>query len=124
MKAMAAAHTLSIPPVAWVRSGGALVTDQAAPWHQSLALPAGFTGPVADTREYVFLPGPLEAEVALSRASAGDAPAEIATLQVIDNTSQEVIAEHAIAIPAGRRSVNHRRATTIPGPMPTACDSV
>ena len=53
MKAIAGAHTLSIAPVAWVRSGGVFAPDDAAPWHQSLTVPAGFTGPVVDTREYV-----------------------------------------------------------------------
>ena len=100
-----------------MRSGGTLVTDPAAPWHQSLALPAGFTGPVADTREYVFLPGPLEAEVACRERGAGDAAAEIATLQVIDNKSQEVLAEHAIAVRAGQSGLQTVVAPlTIPGP--------
>lgn len=115
MKAMAGAHTLSIPPVGWVRAGGALVPDEAAPWRQSLSLPAGFTGPVVDTREYVFLPGPLEAEVGLSRAA--DSAAPIATLQAIDNASQEVLAEHAIAVPAGQSGLHTVVVPlTIPGP--------
>src|SRR6185312_6411885 len=36
MKAMAAPHLLSIPPVAWVRAGGTLQPDANAPWHQTL----------------------------------------------------------------------------------------
>jgi hypothetical protein len=117
MKAISTAHTLSIPPVAWVRSGGTLVTDPASPWHQALALPAGFTGPVAETREYVFQPGPLEAEVGVSRSGAGDPSAGIATLQVIDNKSQEILAEHAIEVPAGQSGLQTVVVPlTIPGP--------
>jgi hypothetical protein len=88
--------------VAWVRSGGVLAPDDAAPWHQSLTVPAGFTGPVVDTREYVFLPGTLEAEVTLARTDATDGGGPIATLQALDNNSQEVLAEHALEIRAAQ----------------------
>jgi hypothetical protein len=116
MKAIAAQHTLSIAPVAWVRSGGTLVPDDTPPWHQSLSVPTGFTGPVIDTREYVFLPGTLEAEVTISRTGAADAGRPIAMLQAVDNKSQEVLAEHALEIPAGQNGLAVVAPLTIPGP--------
>src|SRR5262245_8362722 len=100
MKAMAVAHTLSIPPVAWARAGGALVPDESAPWHQSLTVPATFSGPLVDTREYVFLPGTLDAEVSLARTGATRGAGAVATLQVVENKSQEVLAERTLEVPA------------------------
>jgi lysophospholipase L1-like esterase len=117
MKALAAPHTLSIAPVAWVRSGGALAPDDTSPWHQSLSVPAGFTGAVVDTREYVFLPGTLEAELTLSRTGATDAGGAIATLKALDTKRQEVLAEYALDVPAGQSDFQAIVAPlAIPGP--------
>ena len=66
MKTLAGAHTLSIPPAVWLRSGVALDADPAAPWKMALRIPAANAGQVADTQDYVLAPGRTNAEVVLS----------------------------------------------------------
>jgi len=114
MHALAGAHRLSIPPAAWVRWAGAPVERADARWHQAIQIAAAAPGPVIETREYYLSPGPAEAIVTLAVTTA--TPASVASLEIIDHATNQVITTAAFP-PAGEggwRDVPVRFA--VPGP--------
>jgi hypothetical protein len=103
MTTLAGAHTLSIPPVVWLRSGGALDADPAAPWKLALRIPAANAGQVADTQDYVLAPGRTDAEVVLRAADLAEATASVGSLQVLDAATGAIVATHDLTATGGVR---------------------
>jgi hypothetical protein len=100
MREMATAHTLSIPPTAWVRQAGSLTSDPSAPAKQILAVQAGVTGTVADTNDFFFMPGQIEMAISYSTA-ASESRAPVGTFALVDALSSEVLATAAVFAGAG-----------------------
>ncbi len=99
MRALAAAHDLEIPPAAWIRSGGALVGATAAPWKQLFAAPAGSGVATIETPEYVFPPGPWTVTLVVQKTSSeATTDATVATLQLLEGTSERVLQEAAVRV--------------------------
>jgi hypothetical protein len=99
MQTLAGAHDLEIPPASWVRAGGSLVADAAAPRKQVFAVPAGSTDAAIETPEYIFAAGPLPVVLLVKRAAEAAGQREsIATLQAIDASSGRMLQEVAVAV--------------------------
>jgi hypothetical protein len=94
MRTVAGAHDLEIPPSSWVRAGGSLVADPAAPRRQVFAVPAGATDAAIETPEYMFAAGPLTVVLVARRAAEATRPHEpLGTLQPIDAATGHVLQE-------------------------------
>jgi hypothetical protein len=93
MRQLATAHDLAIPPSAWVRSGGTLVSDRAAPWKQVFTIPVGAAGAI-ETPEYIFAPGAVTV-VVVAGATSGERGADesVATLQLVDAATEGILGE-------------------------------
>jgi GDSL-like Lipase/Acylhydrolase family len=109
MRALAAAHDLEIPPAAWIRSGGTLVSAAAAPWKQMFTAPAGSAGAI-ETPEYVFAAGPWTVTLVAQKGSGEETSDDtVATLQLLEGTSERVLQEAAVRVdgaPGTLASVN------------------
>jgi hypothetical protein len=103
MKALAGAHTLSIPPAVWLRSGGTLDADRAAPWTLALRIPSGSAGQVIDTQEYLIAPGQTRTEVALSAPDLSEATASVGSVQILDAATGAIVATHDLTAKGGLR---------------------
>lgn len=88
MKALARAESLSIPPVAWSRAAGSVVTRPDGPWKQAVRLPAGAPARAIATRAY-YASGSLDIAVTF----AADAPpgAAVATVELVDLEKQTTL---------------------------------
>jgi hypothetical protein len=95
MRSLTGAHTLAIPPAAWIRAAGALAPDDDAPWKQSLVIPSGYAGVVLDTREYLFPPGALDLNVTLALPPSASSP-HVGRLELVDAMSNETLAAHEL----------------------------
>jgi xanthine/CO dehydrogenase XdhC/CoxF family maturation factor len=95
MRASAGRHTLVIPPSSWRVQSGALEEDASAPWKQALRV-AGVNGPAIETSEYLMESGEVDAEVTVSVAEGGAGTVRVATLDVVDPSSGEVLSSEAI----------------------------
>ena len=100
MKALAGAHTLSIPPSVWLRSGGALDADSDAPWKLALRVPAGTQGQVADTQDYLVAPGQTGVEVAIKAPELTEA-SSIGALQMLDAATGAAAASYDLRAKGG-----------------------
>ena len=117
MRTLAGAHTLTIPPAVWLRSGAALDADPAAPFRLAARIPAGAAGPVADTQEYVLAPGETVAEIAFSAPELADATAALGTLQVLDAATGAVVTQQHLVARGGLRDYQ-----TLSVPLPIGAD--
>jgi lysophospholipase L1-like esterase len=99
MRSLAGRHTLTMPPASWIRSGGTLVGDPAAPWTQSLHVPAALQGPVVDTGELIVLPGILEVELLVS-VTGNPADLTIGAAELRDVASGAAMSSQPIVLPA------------------------
>lgn len=100
MKALASAHVLAVPPVAWSRSAGVLEADVSAPWRQSLRIPAGSTGTVVETREYLVAPGRVSMEISVAPGAGSVTHDEqaVGAVSLVDAVSNETLATQAIVL--------------------------
>jgi hypothetical protein len=103
MKTLAGPHTLTIPPMAWLRAAGQLESDAGAPWELVMRSAAGASGPIVETQEYVVAAGSLPLQVVVSAPDLADASAPIATLQLVDAASGSVVATHEVIAQGGLR---------------------
>jgi hypothetical protein len=92
MHALAAAHPLSIPPAAWVRQAGSLSADPSAREKQVLAIAASARGTVADSNDYLFMPGRVEVSIRFSTPTSESPAMQVGTFMLLDATSNEVLA--------------------------------
>jgi hypothetical protein len=89
MRVLAGAHALEIPPLSWTRSAGALVASTEAPRGYVLQLQPEARGVVVQSRDYLFVPGPLTISVSLKTERSA---AEVAMLELFDPAAQAVVA--------------------------------
>ena len=101
MRTAAGPHTLAIPLAAWIRSGGAIENDTAAPFAVALRVPAGPSAMLLETQEYVHAPGLVRAHVVAGAPALPKGPATIGTLQLIDPVSGEIVSSGTIALEGG-----------------------
>jgi hypothetical protein len=101
LKVLAGPHTLVIPPSLWLRSTGGLVADATAPWRQVVRVAAGVSGHVIETPEYVVRPGSMTLELTIAGTRESQTPSAVGVVQVIDATSNEPVAAHAVDLQRG-----------------------
>ena len=101
MQAMTGAHTLSIPPAAWRILTGTLERDQTAPWHQQLRVAGTVLRPVVDTEVLYFPPGLVDVDIVVAADEVGVRDPHIATLQVVDAFSNQLVTSEPIQVRPG-----------------------
>jgi hypothetical protein len=99
VRAMAAAHRLAIPPAAWIRSAGTIAGRRDARWGETVQVPASATGRILETRDYYMAPGPSDIIATVADATGAHNGAA-ATIDIIDNATDQVIASGALALSA------------------------
>ena len=88
MRELAGPHTLAIPPIAWTRSGGVLVSAPEAP-HAQAVKPLSATGTFSvQTKDYLFRPGHVTLKFAVTNAPRGD----LGVVELVDPARNQVMA--------------------------------
>jgi hypothetical protein len=85
MRRLAGPHTIEIPPIAWVRSAGALVANADAVWRQAVQTTGDDAGLVVQTGDYLFAPGKVDIGFEIAGATA-DSPGVVELVDVASNT--------------------------------------
>lgn len=114
MRGLTGPHRLDIPPPAWTRNGGEMRSDREAPGKPVFAVREGNGSAAIVTADYVFEAGPLKVILDMHSAASDGAP--VASLQVLDVETNQVLVESpvdATAAPGATRPM--AMAVTIPG---------
>ncbi|MCA1585665.1 MAG: hypothetical protein LC791_13165 [Acidobacteria bacterium] len=100
MKALAAARTISIPPIAWRREVGAIVARPDAPWKQAVRLPA-HAGRTAVVTHAYYTRRALDLTVTFA-AEALDPGAVVATVSAIDPITHATVVSAPLVAQSSR----------------------
>ena len=102
MRTLASAHTLTIPPTAWVRSAGTLEPRANASGGDALRITAGTTGTVFETRDYyIGQRSNVDVNISVSAESAAG-EAVLGAVELIDGETLTVVAHADIAVDRAR----------------------
>jgi hypothetical protein len=100
MKALARTTTISIPPVAWRRGVGTIVSRPDGPWKQAVRLPAQ-AGPHAIVTHGYYATGALDVSIRFG-AVAHVASRPVATVELIDSAKHTTLTSTPFFAEAGR----------------------